>query len=81
MTTNLAESINFALKKIGNIPICALVKSTYTRCNTLFNQRGKEVASMITSGQVYTQVVNKAMEDAQRKKNYNIVLEFDQCDA
>lgn len=61
--------------------ICALVKSTYTRCNALFNQRGKEVTSMITSGQVYGQILNNAMEDTQRKTNSQIVLEFDRCGA
>ena len=64
MTTNLVESINLILKKIRNFPICALVKSTYIRCNTLFNQRGREVATMITYGQVYMQVPDKAMENA-----------------
>jgi len=32
MTTNLSECINKVLKDCRNIPITALVKSTYSRC-------------------------------------------------
>ena len=35
---------------------------------------------MLTSGQIYTHVLNKAMEDAHRKENTHIVLEFNRCD-
>ncbi|KAG5098464.1 hypothetical protein JHK82_048318 [Glycine max] len=55
MTTNLVESINLILKKTRNLPISALVKSTYIRYNALFDQRRREVATMLTSDQVYTQ--------------------------
>ena len=48
--------------------IYALVKSTYLRCNALFNKRGKEVATMLASSQVYTQVLNKVIEDAQKRQ-------------
>ena len=39
MTTNPAELINLVLKKLRNLPISALVKSTYIKCNALFNKR------------------------------------------
>jgi len=45
MTIDLAESTNLELKKTRNLPINVLVKSTYKRCNTLFNQRKREVAT------------------------------------
>ena len=77
MITNVIESINSVLIKTRNLPISALVKSTYIGYNALFNQSGREVALMITYGQVYTQVLNMAMEDTQRKINSHIVLEFD----
>ena len=80
MTTNLAKSINSVLKKTRNLPINILVKSTYLRCNNLFNQRGREVKAMIRSDHAYTEIINKAMEDAQRKANSHHVLEFDQYD-
>ena len=59
------------------MPINVLVKLTYLRCNALFNERGREVVTTLTSSQVYTQVLNKAMEDAQRKANSHIILKFD----
>ena len=62
-----------------NLLIGAVVKSTYLRCNALFNKRGREVATMFASGQFYVQVLNKVIKDAQRKANVHIVLEFDQC--
>ncbi|KAG4911637.1 hypothetical protein JHK82_052242 [Glycine max] len=55
MITNVIESINSVLIKTRNLPISALVKSTYIGYNALFNQSGREVALMITYGQVYTQ--------------------------
>ena len=41
-----------------------LVKSTYTRCDALFNYKGREVPTMIIFDQVYTQVLNKIIKDA-----------------
>ncbi|KAG5060759.1 hypothetical protein JHK87_001788 [Glycine soja] len=35
---------------------------------------------MIRSDHAYTEIINKAMEDAQRKANSHHVLEFDQYD-
>jgi len=46
----------------------------------LFNKRGRKTATMLASGHVYKQVLNKAIEDAQRKANTHAVLEFDQLD-
>ena len=63
-----------------NLPIGALVKSTYVRCNALLNKRGREVTIMLASDQVYTKVLNKATEEALRKANTHNVLEFDQRD-
>ena len=46
-------------------------------CST---KEGEKSPTMLASGQVYMQVLNKAMEDAQRKAKTQIVLEFDRCD-
>jgi len=73
-------SINLVIKRTRNLPISALVKSTYRRCNALFDKRGKEVTTMLTSSQVYKQVLNKVIEDTQRKANAHIVLKFHWCD-
>ncbi|KAL5172809.1 hypothetical protein HKD37_16G045483 [Glycine soja] len=45
------------------------------RCNALFNKRGREAATMLASGQVYREVLNKAIEHALRKANNHNVLE------
>ena len=57
--------------------VSELVKSTYLRCNNLFNQRGREVEAVTRYGHVYTKILNRAMEDVQRKANSHHVLEFD----
>ena len=78
MNINLAMSIKSILKKTRNFPLSVLVvKSTYQRCNNLFNQRGSEIIAMTRFGHVYTKILNKAMEEAQRKTNTHHVLEFD----
>ena len=59
-----------------NLPINALVKLTYLRCNALFNKRGREVSAMLASSQVYTQMLNNTIEDTQRKANTHSILEF-----
>ncbi|KAG4921158.1 hypothetical protein JHK86_049971 [Glycine max] len=50
------------------------------RCNALFNKREKKAATTHASGQVYTQVLNKAIEDTQRKAKAHTVLEFNRHD-
>ncbi|KAG5091318.1 hypothetical protein JHK82_050096 [Glycine max] len=57
-----------------------LVKECKRRCNALFNKREKKAATMHASGQVYTQVLNKAIEDTQRKAKAHTVLEFNRHD-
>ncbi|KAL5194065.1 hypothetical protein HKD37_20G056197 [Glycine soja] len=42
MITNLSECINKVLKDCRNIPITALVKSTYSRCRKYFVERGRQ---------------------------------------
>ena len=77
MTTNLIESINLVLKKSRNMLIGALVKPTFVRCNALFNKKGREVTTILASGQVYKEVQNKIIEDALRKENTHNFIEFD----
>ncbi|XP_020216322.1 uncharacterized protein LOC109800057 [Cajanus cajan] len=77
MTTNLDEAINSILKKIRNLSISTIIMSTYKRCNALFIQRGKEVDAKLRADQVYTEIVNRAMRDAESKANSHHVLEFD----
>ncbi|KAL5147322.1 hypothetical protein HKD37_06G017024 [Glycine soja] len=42
MTTNLSECVNKVFKGCHNVPITALVKSTYSRCRKYFVDRGRQ---------------------------------------
>ena len=76
MTTNFVELINSILKKSRNLLISVLVKSKFLKCNAWFNNRGREAIARFASGQVYTQVLNKAIEVVRRKAKAHIALEF-----
>jgi len=52
MTTNLSECINMVLKDCRNIPITALVKSTYSRCRNYFVEHGRQAQRQLNEGQV-----------------------------
>ncbi|XP_025672901.1 uncharacterized protein [Arachis hypogaea] len=61
MTTNLSECINSVLKGARNLPVCAIVKSTYHRLNELFVLKGRQAQAQIASGQVFSQFLQKAI--------------------
>nr|XP_027186865.1 uncharacterized protein LOC113784814 [Cicer arietinum] len=75
MTTNLVESINRVLKGTRNLPITALVQSTYFKTGTLFPTKGKRHASILASGQVYTETCIKFMKLEISKSNSHRALE------
>ncbi|KAL5137138.1 hypothetical protein HKD37_10G027552 [Glycine soja] len=59
MTTNLSECVNKVLKDYHNIPITALVKSTYNRCRKYFVDRGRQVPRQLNEGQNFEKIKNK----------------------
>ncbi|XP_029147106.1 uncharacterized protein [Arachis hypogaea] len=61
MTTNLSECINSVLKGTRNLPVCAIVKSTYHRLNELFVLKGQQAQAQIASGQVFSQFLQKGI--------------------
>ncbi|XP_068477220.1 uncharacterized protein [Phaseolus vulgaris] len=77
MTINLAESINYVLKKTRNLPISPMVMATFTCCNKFFTDRGRQVEAMVVDGHVYSEVAAKALEDEQLKANTHTVISFD----
>ncbi|WVZ15295.1 hypothetical protein V8G54_012861 [Vigna mungo] len=77
LTTNLAEAINLVLKKTGNLPISFIVLATYTRCNSFFTEREKQITTMISAGHVYSENATKVLQDADSKSNTHRVVEFD----
>ncbi|CAK8577562.1 unnamed protein product [Lathyrus sativus] len=54
MATNLAKAMNSVLKATRNLPIIALVKSTYYRLGSLFGKRGHDWTKLLASGQTFT---------------------------
>ncbi|CAK8571549.1 unnamed protein product [Lathyrus sativus] len=77
MTSNLAETINSVLKATRNLPITALVQSTYYRMGSLFGKRGHKWTKMLSSGKVFTDGCNKGMAEEVAKANTHNVMQFD----
>jgi len=77
VTTNLAEAINSVLKKTRNLPISSIVLATYTRCNTYFTKRCRQITAMLSAGHVYSEYATNFLQDADSKSNTHHVLEFD----
>jgi len=77
VTTNLAEAINSVLKKTRNLSISSIVLATYTRCNTYFTKRGRQITAMLSAGHVYSEYATNFLQDADSKSNTHHVLEFD----
>ena len=50
MSTNLTECVNSLLKEIRNLPIIALVKSSYFQLAKLFIRKGVKVKAPIALG-------------------------------
>ncbi|CAK8571576.1 unnamed protein product [Lathyrus sativus] len=77
MTSNLVETIKFVLKATKNLPITALVHSTYYRMGSLFGKRGHKWTKMLATGKVFTDGCNKGMADEVAKANTHNVMQFD----
>ncbi|XP_058742056.1 uncharacterized protein LOC131614500 [Vicia villosa] len=77
MTTNLVESLNSVMKETRNLPITALVRSTYYRMGTLFGRRGHNWTKMLSSKKDFTDNCMKEMQkEVEKSHSYN-VLSFD----
>ncbi|KAL5193314.1 hypothetical protein HKD37_20G055554 [Glycine soja] len=77
MTTNLSECINKVLKDCRNIPITALVKSTYSRCRKYFVERGRQAQRQLNEGQVYCSKLVKELRKNQEQACTHIVRVYD----
>ena len=62
MTTSLSECINAILKGTRNLPITALVKSTYFRLAELFVRKRREAEVQLAGGQMFSQALLRAIE-------------------
>ncbi|PNY00319.1 receptor-like protein kinase HSL1 [Trifolium pratense] len=69
--------MNSVYKDICNLPITALVNATYYKYATLFERRAIAAASVLGSGQVYTEACQEKIADAMTKANSHVVSRFD----
>ncbi|XP_072056366.1 uncharacterized protein [Arachis hypogaea] len=79
MTTNLSECINSVLKGTRNLPVCAIVKSTYHRLNELFVVKGRQAQAQIASGQVFSQFLQKAILANREGISQMLVTSYDRA--
>lgn len=77
MTTNVSESINAVLKGTRNLPITALVQSTYYRLGVLYAERGQQHQASLASGRVYTDDCMDKIKCEVGKSNTHQVMQFD----
>ncbi|XP_016207419.1 uncharacterized protein LOC107647882 [Arachis ipaensis] len=77
MTTNISECVNSVLKGTRNLPVTALVKSTYGRLAELFVIRGQTAEAQLASSAKFCQSFMKAMERNLRDSRCFTVTLFD----
>ena len=77
MTINLSDCVNKVLKYCRNIPITTLVKSTYSRCQKYFVDRGRQTQKQLNEGQVYCSKVVKEFQKNQEQVCSHIVCIYD----
>ncbi|XP_057733951.1 uncharacterized protein LOC130949170 [Arachis stenosperma] len=77
MTTNISECINVVMKGSRNLPITALVKSSYFRLGELFARKGSEALAQLQVGAEFSQTLMKAIEFNSKHVNTMNVYQFD----
>ncbi|XP_025685656.1 uncharacterized protein [Arachis hypogaea] len=79
MTTNLSKCINSVLKGTRNLPVCAIVKSTYHRLNELFVIKGRQAQAQIACGQVFSQFLQKVILANREGISQMLVTSYDRA--
>ncbi|RYR11147.1 hypothetical protein Ahy_B05g079633 [Arachis hypogaea] len=64
MTTYLVECINSVLKGARNLPVTALVRSTFYRLNELFTRKSTEAHERLRNGFTYSEFATKRVEES-----------------
>jgi hypothetical protein len=77
MTTNIVESWNNIYKGVRNLPITALVQSTYYRLACLFANRAQKAYARVGSGDPFTDHCMKEIQESVIKSNTHQVDQFD----
>ncbi|XP_072087150.1 uncharacterized protein [Arachis hypogaea] len=77
MTTNLVECTNSVLKGARNLPVTALVRSTFYRLNELFTWKSTETHERLHNGFTYSEFATKRVEESFRRAGNIVVNWFD----
>ncbi|XP_015938259.1 uncharacterized protein LOC107494056 [Arachis duranensis] len=77
MTTNLVECINSVLKGARNLPVTAIVRSTFYRLNELFTRKSSEAHERVRNGFTYSEFATKRVEESFRRAGNIVVNRFD----
>ncbi|XP_016168127.1 uncharacterized protein LOC107610607 [Arachis ipaensis] len=77
MTTNLVECINFVLKGARNLPVTAIVRSTFYQLNELFTRKSAEAHERVRNGFTYSEFATKRVEESFRHTGNIVVNQFD----
>ncbi|XP_016191768.1 uncharacterized protein LOC107632615 [Arachis ipaensis] len=77
MTTNLVECINSVLKGARNLPVTAIVQSTFYRLNELFTRKNTEVHERLRNGFTYSEFATKRVEESFRRAGNIVINRFD----
>ncbi|XP_029148851.1 uncharacterized protein [Arachis hypogaea] len=77
MTTNLVECINSVLKGARNLPVTAIVRSTFYRLNELFTRKSAEAHERVRNGFTYSEFATKRVEESFRRAGSIVVNQFD----
>ncbi|RYR61207.1 hypothetical protein Ahy_A04g018347 isoform B [Arachis hypogaea] len=73
MTTNFVECINSVLKGARNLPVTAIVRSTFYRLNELFTRKSAEAHELVRNRFTYSKFATKRVEESFRRAE-NIVV-------
>ncbi|RYR74552.1 hypothetical protein Ahy_A02g009281 isoform I [Arachis hypogaea] len=77
MTTNLVECINYVLKGAHNLPVTAIVRSTFYRLNELFTRKSTDAYERLRNGFTYSKFTTKRVEESFRRAGNIVVNRFD----
>ena len=77
MTTNLSECFNGVLKGAHSLPITALVKFTFFKLVSYFNDRCAKIQDQLSSGEVYSKYAMAILLRCREKAKGHTVTRFD----
>ncbi|XP_025628660.1 uncharacterized protein [Arachis hypogaea] len=77
MTTNLVKCINSVMKGSCNLPVTAIIRSTFYRLNELFTRKSAEAHERVRNGFTYSEFSTKRVEESSRCAGNIVVNRFD----